>query len=172
MVGVVGVAASFMFDGHTASVEHSLVARSASFVHILAAGIWFGGLVAMAATLTRRRRRNAPLEAAPMAIRFSRAAAAALIVASAAGLALMWTIIDSPADLLSGTWGRLLLVKVALVVVVASLGGYNHFKVVPALDQNPSDIATSDRLRLLVWAEAAVLVAAIAITAILVGAAP
>ena len=172
IVGAMAVAASFGFDGHTASVEHSVVARSASWAHILAGSVWFGGLIAMATTLTRRWRTSTPLEAATMAIRFSRAATAAVIVATIAGVALTWTIIESPGDLLSGAWGRLLLVKVALVVAVASVGGYNHFKVVPELDRNASDVAASDRLRRLVRTEAAALSAVVAITAFLVNAAP
>lgn len=172
MAGVLAVAASFMFDGHTASFGHSVIGKSASFLHVLAGGVWLGGLVVMAATLNGRRRRKAPLEAAQMAIRFSRAAAAALIAGSAAGVALAWTIIESPADLLSGAWGRLLLVKVALVVAATLLGSYNHFKVVPALDSNPPDTVAADRFRRVVGIEAAVLVAVVATTALLVNAAP
>jgi copper transport protein len=172
MAGVLAVAASFMFDGHTASFGHSVIGKSASFLHVLAGGVWLGGLMVMAATLNGRRRRQAPLEAAQMAIRFSRAAAAALIAGSAAGVALAWTIIESPADLLSGAWGRLLLVKVALVVAATLLGSYNHFKVVPALDSHPPDTVAADRFRRVVGIEAAVLVAVVAITALLVNAAP
>ena len=171
-VGVLAVAASFMFDGHTASVEPAVVAKGASFIHVLAAGVWFGGLVVMATTLTRRWRSGIPLDAAPMAIRFSRAAAVALAVAAAAGIALTGTILDSPGDLLSSTWGRVLLAKVALVVAVAAAGGYNHFKIVPAFDEDATNPQTSERLRKVVRLEAELLIVVVALTAILVGAAP
>ncbi|MDJ0925871.1 MAG: CopD family protein [Acidimicrobiia bacterium] len=170
--GVLAVAASFMFDGHSVSVDQSVVARIGSLVHVLAAGVWFGGLVVMAATLAKRRQDDLPLEAAPMAIRFSRAATLALVGAALAGIALAWTIVESAADLVSSTWGRLLLAKVAMVAIVATLGIYNHFKVVPALDESPAAEATSDRLRQLVRIEAGVLVVVLAVTAALVGTSP
>jgi len=169
--GVLAVAASFTFNGHTASVDPSLVAKGASFVHVLAGGVWFGGLIVMADTLTRRRRSGVQLDAAAMALRFSRSALVALATVAVAGVALTWTIIESPSDLVSGAWARLLLIKVGLVGVVALLGAYNHFKVIPLLDEDPNDEATADRLRRVVLVEAAGLAAVIATTAVLVGAA-
>jgi len=169
IAGILAVAASFTFDGHTASVDPSVVARASSFVHVLAGGVWFGGLVVMADTLTRRWRAGAPLDAAAMTVRFSRSAVVALIVVALAGLALTWTILESLSDLVSTSWGRLLLVKVGLVASAAVMGGYNHFKVMPRLDQDSIDEATSDQLRRIVMIEALVLAGAVAISAVLVG---
>lgn len=171
IAGILAVAASFTFDGHTTSVDPSVVARASSFVHVLAGGVWFGGLVVMADTLTRRWRSGAPLDAAAMTVRFSRSAVGALIVVALAGLALTWTIVESISDLVSTSWGRLLLVKVGLVASAAVMGGYNHFKVMPRLDQDSVDEATSDQLRRIVMIEALVLAGAVAISAVLVGAA-
>lgn len=172
LVGLLVVAASFVFNGHTAPTEHSALARSASVIHVLAAGVWFGGLAMMTATLMRRRRAKAPLDAAPMAIGFSWAATVAVVAAGAAGVVLAWTILDTPGELVSGTWGRLLVAKLALVIAVAIAGAYNHFKIVPALDQDPSNQEAAERLRKLVRLEAGLLVVVVALTAVLVGAAP
>lgn len=169
IAGILVFAMSFAFDGHTASVTPSVVARTSSLVHVLAGGVWFGGLVVLADTLTRRWASKTPLDAGATTLRFSRSASVALGAVALAGLALTWTILDSPSDLVSGTWGRLLLVKVGLVAAVVCLGAYNHFKVVPDLANDPRDEATAGRLRGIVLAEAAILAGVIAVTAVLVG---
>lgn len=169
IAGVLAVAASFAFDGHTAVVDPSVLARASSFVHVLAGGVWFGGLVVLADTLTRRWRSDAQLDAGATVVRFSRSASVALGVVAVAGLALTWTILESPSELVSSTWGRLLLVKVGLVAAVVGLGAYNHFKVVPDLDNHPRDEAVASRLRVVVRAEAIGLAIVIAVTAVLVG---
>ena len=169
IAGALAFAASFAFDGHTATVGPSVVAKASSFVHVLAGGVWFGGLVVLADTLTRRSRSGIPLDAGATVLRFSRSASVALGVVALAGLALAWTILGSPSDLVSTTWGLLLLAKVGLVAVVVGLGAYNHFKLVPDLANDPRDEATSARLRRIVLAEAAGLAGVIAFTAILVG---
>lgn len=171
LVGMAAVAASFMFDGHTVTADAGLTARASTLVHIVSAGVWFGGVVVMANMLTRRWRASVPLDAAAVAVRFSRIAAASLVLTGLAGLALTWAIIDAPSDLISGAWGRLLLIKVALVGVAAALGGYNHFKVVPRLGSGPDETGASDLLRRVVRVEGVVLLVVVAVTAVLVGAA-
>ncbi len=170
-VGMVAVAASFMFDGHTVTAEPGVITRLSALVHVVFAGVWLGGVVVMANTLTRRWRGSVPLDAMAMAVRFSRVAAGSLVLLALAGLVLTWSIVDTPSDLVSGAWGRLLLVKVSLVTVAAALGAYNHFKVVPRLDRHPDETETSDLLRRVVRIEGAVLLVVVAVTAILVGAA-
>ncbi len=168
IAGILAVAASFTFDGHTASVDPTVVARASSFVHVLAGGVWFGGLVVMADTLTRRWRAGTPLDAAAMAVRFSRSAVMAFIVLALAGLALTWTIVEAPSDLVSTSWGRLLLVKVGLVASAAVMGGYNHFSVMPRLDAPSANASASSQLRRIVTVETVMLATVVAITAVLV----
>jgi copper transport protein len=171
MAGMAAVVASFMFDGHTVTTDAVLLTRASSVVHIVFAGVWLGGVVVMANTLTRRWRASVPLDAAAMAVRFSRIAAASVALTAAAGIALTWTIIDTPSDLISSAWGRLILVKITLVGVAAALGAYNHFRVVPRLDKEASESEASDLLRRVVRIEGIVLLVVVAVTAILVSAA-
>ena len=168
MVGMAAFAASFLFSGHTVTAEPLMVARVATVVHIVAAGVWFGGIALMATTLTRRWRRAVPLDASPMALRFSRIASVSLVLVAVAGIALAWTILDSPSQLVSTPWGRVLLVKVVLVGLTASIGAYNHFVVVPHLE---GDEHRSDLLRRTVRAECVILLGILAVTAVLVSAA-
>ncbi|MDJ0790427.1 MAG: CopD family protein [Acidimicrobiia bacterium] len=168
LAGATMVIGSFALDGHTA--DAGLIGRLASMAHVLAAGVWAGGLVVMADLLLRRRRTSRRTEAASVAIRFSRVASAALVLTAIAGGALAWSLVDEPSELWSGAWGRSLAVKLAFVAAAAAIGGYNHFRVVPRLDQ-PGTHA-SDTLRRTVAIESLLIMAVLAATAVLVTAAP
>lgn len=171
IAGVTAVVASFMFDGHTVSAEPDLVARIAALIHVIAGGVWLGGLVVLADTLVRRKRAGTQLDAAPMGLRFSRVATAAVVAVGVAGLALTLAIIDDPGDIVSTTWGRLLLVKVALVLVAAAIGAYNHFVVVPRMGRAPGSAEDRATLGRTVTIEAALLLTVVVVTAALVAAA-
>ena len=101
-------------------------------------------------------------------IRFSRIASVAIAVVGLAGIALSLSIVESPAEILSTSWGRLLAAKTAFVVVAAGIGAFNHFKVVPDIT---SDERAASTLQRTVSIEAAVILLVTVITAILTGAA-
>lgn len=168
LVGVGIVAVSYLFDGHTVVASPTIVARSADLLHVVGGGVWFGGLVIMAWLFASRMKRGVPADAARVAVRFSRVAAAALATVGLAGGALAWTILDSPSELVSTSWGRLLLVKTFLVAVVAGIGTYNHYRVVPALDSEATDGIVVRRLTRLVTVEGGILVVVLIVTAALV----
>ena len=171
LLGIGLVTASYLFDGHTVTTSPTVLVRAASAVHVLAAGVWVGGVLLMAWTLSSRHRRGADLDAAPMAIRFSRVASAALALVAVAGSALALAIVDSPSEMFTTAWGRVLIVKLVAVAIAASIGAYNHFVTVPALEAEPSDGNTANWLRQLVLIEGGILLFVIAVTAVLVGAA-
>ena len=170
LVGIALVAASFMFDGHTASEGPRLLHAVANLTHVTTAAIWTGGVAMLVLTMQRRRSDNRPTQALQLAMRFSVVATVALVAAGLAGLALSIVVLDSISEIWSTPWGRLLMLKVALVAAAAAGGAYNHRIVVPALDQNPDDQPTIDRFRSVVTFEAAALVAVVIATAFLIGA--
>jgi copper transport protein len=158
--------ASFLFDGHTAVVGPWPVIAAAAFAHTAAAAVWVGGVVLLATLLLVRARAGVPTGAGELAVRFSIPATAAVVVAGVAGVGLTALIIDSPSDLVTTSWGRVLLVKLALVAVVALMGYANNRYALPALDAwRPG---TARLLRRTVAAEAAVMVAVLLTTAVLV----
>ncbi|MEX0790898.1 MAG: CopD family protein, partial [Actinomycetota bacterium] len=165
------VALSYLFDGHTVTAEPSWLVRTANVAHVVGAGVWVGGVSMMTWVLRRRHRQKVELRAAELAVRFSTVAAAALIVVALAGSALSFAILDSPGELLSTEFGRLLLLKIAAVVAAAAVGGYNHLFVIPELVRSPADGYASERLRETVRIEAWILVGVVGLTAVLVGAA-
>ncbi|MGI9665720.1 MAG: copper resistance CopC/CopD family protein [Acidimicrobiia bacterium] len=166
IAGALMVAASFAFDGHSVTTDPAILARSSSFVHVLAGGVWFGGLVAMLGVIRSRRAEGRSWEIALLSLRFSRVATIALALVALAGTLLALMILDSPADLLDTSWGRLLMVKVGLVVVAAGIGAYNHFRVVPSLTNGGIGTHTLEQT---VRTEAIILSVVVAISAVLVG---
>ena len=170
LTGIALVAASFIFDGHTASEGPRLLHAVANLTHVTTAAIWAGGVAMLVLTMQRRRSDNRPIQALQLAMRFSVVATVALVAAGIAGLALSIVVLDSISEIWSTPWGRLLMLKVALVAAAAAGGAYNHRVVVPALDRNPDDQPTIDRFRSVVTFEAAALVAVVIATAFLIGA--
>jgi copper transport protein len=157
---------SFLFDGHTAVVGPWPVVAAAALAHTAAAAVWVGGVVLLATLLLVRARAGVPTGAGELAVRFSIPATVAVVVAGVAGLALTALIVESPSDLVGTPWGRVLLVKLGLVAVVALMGWANNRYALPALDAwRPH---TARLLRRTVAAEAAVMVAVLLATAVLV----
>jgi copper transport protein len=171
LLGYALVLISFWFDGHTVSkgpwAVHSLV----NIVHVSAAGVWGGGVFAMTTVAWMRRRRREHLGLATMVVRFSSIATVSLVAVIVAGLAMTWLVLDAPGDLFGTEWGRILLAKTAVVAVAAGLGGYNHFRLRPALEQRPDDPHLAKELRVSLAVESAAFVAVVVLTAILVASA-
>ncbi len=137
-VAVVGAGlylASFLFDGHTETATPRMLVWLSDIVHVLAAATWVGGIAMLATVLWRRRRARHALDAAYLAVRFSTIAGLSLVLAGLAGIALTVEILDEPSQLWSSTWGLVLLAKVGLVVIVAAIGAYNHFRLIPVLEK-------------------------------------
>lgn len=162
--------ASYTFDGHTTTEGNRLVTAAVDVAHVLAAGVWVGGVVAFAIVLWHRRRRGQTTGALEFAVRFSVIAGASLALAGAAGVALTAVILNEASDLWTTPWGRLLMAKVVLVAAAAIVGGYNHFAVIPSLQGETEGGRASKKLRTTVTAEAILLVAVAGVTAVLVGA--
>jgi len=133
VVGAAIIAVGAALDGHSASEGPRVLVWSADLAHTLGAGVWFGGLVFLAGLLFARRRAGRPANAAYSAVRFSTLAGAGLTVAGVAGVALAIVVLPEPSALWESTWGLLLIAKVALVALVATVGGYNHFWLIPRL---------------------------------------
>jgi copper transport protein len=170
-VGLVGYAvvfASFWFDGHTASRGPWAVHAVADLVHLGAASIWAGGVATMTFVAWARHRRGERAGLGAMIVRFSTVAAISLAAVVVAGLLMTLLIIDGLGEITSTDWGQVLLVKIAVVAVAAAMGGYNHFRLRPALEARPDDAATLDRLRWSLTVESVLFAVVVVLSAILV----
>jgi copper transport protein len=167
VAGAALAAVSFATAGHPDTLTNPLLAGAIDGVHLLAAAVWFGGLVALWVVL---RSRHEAISAARVVARFSLLASVALVAVSAAGTYLAWREVGSLHELTATTYGRLILAKVAAVSAVALLGLLNNRRLVPAITRAPERAAAL--LRRTVRVEATVLVGVIAITSVLVNVSP
>jgi copper transport protein len=139
-LGGAGVAAAaavalHVAAGHAAADSPRTVNIAAQFAHVVAAGVWLGGLGAL---LVGVRGRPSALKAAAVR-RFSMFAAAGLILVVATGVARAIAELSAWSDLYSTGYGRAVLAKTALLAVVAGLGAANRWWSLPraATDLRP-----------------------------------
>ncbi len=170
-IGVALAIASFWFDGHTVTEGFRPLHTLANVVHIVAGSVWVGGVVAMAVVMWARHRRQQPTGALELVVRFSAVAAIALGAVVAAGVVMAVSILDGFGELTSTQWGQTLLLKSAAAGLAMLAGGYNHFRLLPALERNPHDAVLHHSIRSTVTAEAILLGFVVITTAWLVGAA-
>lgn len=175
VVSLVAVAAAFVASGHTRATEPAWLAYVAAVVHVAAAAVWVGGVMALVWSLRARGRSDAPSEpdlAAAEVVGFSRIAAVSIVAVGVAGVALAWVEIRSLHALVSTTYGRLVLVKVGLIVVLGALGAFNHFRLLPAVQRRPDRGARWRYLRTTVRLEALAMVVVLGVTGVLVNTEP
>ncbi len=107
---------------------------AADALHLLTAAVWTGGLPALLVVLARPGLRQAgPGDALR---RFSAAALPAVAVLVLTGATATWLLAGSPLALGATAWGRLLLVKLALVAAMLGLAGLNRWRLTERLAQD------------------------------------
>jgi Putative copper export protein len=110
-----GLLATFTFAGHARTGFQVAGAVVSDLGHISAFSLWFGGLVVLVVAVLRP---DDPSELEPAVTRFSTVALGAVVVLTSTGIYQGWRQVGSFGALKGTTYGRLLLVKVALVAVV------------------------------------------------------
>jgi copper transport protein len=95
---------------------------TSSVLHLLATGVWLGGLVALLLTL----RRSSGEDLAEVVPRFSRIAFASVTVLAVTGVYQSWRGLGSLSALTGTSYGRLLLAKLAGVFVLLLVAGYSR----------------------------------------------
>jgi copper transport protein len=171
VLGALLIVLSFTFDGHTVGEGTWLALATLDIVHVAAASTWTGGVLMIGVVLWHRHREQRPSRATQLALRFSVVAGAALTLTGAAGVAMAAVILDSPGELFSTSWGRLLIAKTVFVAVAAAVGGYNHVVMIPAMSAEPETGFLDDRFAKVLKLETTALALAASATALLVVAA-
>ncbi len=122
---------------HAPSVrDDRALAVVVDLLHLLAAGLWIGGLFALALVtwaLLRRGRENVQLLMQATWRRFSLMAVISVTLLFATGLYSAGVEVASPDALLTTLYGRALMVKVAIVAGVAMVGALNAILLHPGL---------------------------------------
>lgn len=127
-----GFASGLSLSGHQGVEPNStFLTGLADWLHLVAAVLWVGGLLALAACvwpLAPALRRSAFLG-------FSRIATVLVAVLVLAGTYLSISRLPVASDLWTTHYGRALLVKIAIVCVALSWGAVHHFFVRPRLER-------------------------------------
>lgn len=126
---------SFLVDGHTRTVEPLWVMVAGDTLHLLAGAVWFGGLVVLLRELRARQLVDDPVGGATMLAGWSRLAMWSVAGVVVGGLAMSWATVRDPLALVTTSYGQLLQVKVLLALVVIGMGAWNHFKLVPTVQE-------------------------------------
>ena len=158
--------------GHPAEGANPTLGQVADLLHLLGVSLWIGGLALLLVAVLPRRR---PTELAAVVPAYSRLAAGSVAVIVLAGLVLAWQVVGTVDVLLNTSYGRLLLVKVALVGAVLLGALFSRRWVRRRLDtavRLGGDAATVRPFVFSVAAETAVVLAVLATTSLLVTSTP
>ncbi|HWI42869.1 MAG TPA: CopD family protein [Nocardioides sp.] len=159
--------------GHTRAYQPSALLVVTDALHLTAGAVWLGGLVGLAITLPVVGGR--PREAAMVLSRFSALAGGLVAMLAVTGVLMGWRIVGSWSLLFGQTYGRLLLVKVALVLVVVAIAGWNRFALLPRVTADGGHEGRrrgAGTVRRVVGVEASLVVVVLAVTGVLTQHAP
>lgn len=158
-----------VLTGHSASVTPAWLMIGGDLVHLAAAAVWSGGVLGLVLHLRAARRSDGPIRDAALTVRrFSTMAAGALVAVGLTGVVMAALILPDPGSLLTTAFGRVLLVKVALVAVAAVLGGWNRLRLIPVLEDSSAAAPHWRVLHRILRIEAGVLVTVMAVAGVLV----
>jgi copper resistance protein D len=139
------------FAGHAAAGEgvDGIVQETADFLHLVAAAAWVGALLPLAMLLGTAKGRDAPAVAIARAatLRFSTLGIVSVATVLATGIVNSWERVGDVAALVGTDYGRLLMLKIALFLVMLAVAAVNRFQLTPRLVQEPDAAAQQDALR-------------------------
>ena len=130
LAGGLAMATSPALSGHAASSRHMALAISFDVLHVAAASVWLGGLfmVLIAGMPAMRRLPNDRDGVASLVNCFHPVALFCAPIVVVAGLGTSWLRIGAWAAVWGTTYGRTLLLKLAIVLLVAGVGAYNSMR--------------------------------------------
>jgi copper resistance protein D len=153
-VGAVLLAASFAgtltWAGHAAggSGAEAVLHPAADFLHLVAAAAWAGTLLPLALLLTAAGADVASITVARTATtRFSGFGVGSVATLLVTGSINGWYLAGSVAALTQTDYGRLLLSKIALFVVMVAVAAHNRLRLTPRLVHGNSSLAAQAALR-------------------------
>ncbi|MXZ20854.1 MAG: hypothetical protein F4Y84_09685, partial [Caldilineaceae bacterium SB0665_bin_25] len=120
---------TYSASSHAAAAPGSGWAVAADFIHLVAAAVWAGGLIFLAILLLLLHRRRAVPDPDRMVLllkRFSLSAQIAVFTLALTGLFSSFVQLPDPGSLVFTTYGRVLLIKLAIVVAIIALAFFNN----------------------------------------------
>lgn len=169
--------ASPVLLGHTMSKQPTALVMAADVVHLLAGAVWLGGLAALLLAIPRSGRWQRggssdgdaadSIQAVGIVQRFSTLAALSALLLGLSGTTMALVILPSPEALITTGYGRALLTKLGLVLVVVSLAQWNRVRLLPLIQKTPEAGLGWRRLRQVVGYEAGILLSVLLVTGVL-----
>jgi putative copper resistance protein D len=156
------VLASLAWAGHAGATLglQRPIHLAADAAHLVAAGLWPGGLLPLAFFLVRASRSNEPsllLAARAITRRFSALSLLVVGALAATGLMNSYFLVGSLRELVASEYGRLLTLKLSLFLIMIGLGAWNFLRLEPQLigagERNDQQHAALRKLRRNVIAE-------------------
>ncbi|HEY7653405.1 MAG TPA: CopD family protein [Methylomirabilota bacterium] len=135
---MLGIALSVALTGHAADLGDVSVAVGIDWLHVVAAATWTGGLLALTGIVLRAATQWPATLLATVMRRFSRVAAWCLLGVVLSGGYSAWAQLLTVAALWRTTYGRVLAVKLLLVLALAWWGAVNRYLVLPRLGAGPA----------------------------------
>ncbi len=164
---VLGIGVAQSFSGHGGTGRNVAVALPSTVVHVIAMGVWAGGLVFL--LLALHRSDPASPEALAQTRHFSRQAGVAVAAVAATGSFALWRQAGSMQALRTTPSGTLLLVKLGIVALLVLLGAKNR-RALAGADASPGVAVRA--VRRTVGIEVVGMAAVIGVTALVVNLAP
>ncbi|WP_328993857.1 copper resistance protein CopC [Kribbella sp. NBC_01245] len=166
-VGALVALVSLPWTGHTRTYGPTWLVVASDLIHVSAGAIWAGGIIGLALTLAKSSEAS-PRRAASTAARFSAVAAWAVLAVAISGTVMAWRILGSIPGLWETSYGKALLVKLGVALVIVGIAAWNRYGLVPKVLREPRDNDARGLLRSAVRAEAACFVVLLAVTGVLV----
>lgn len=138
-------------SGHTAAIADGPWPRIADIAHLLGAGVWAGGLPALAGLLGAAGRDGAAPDAYAVRAmrRFSHVALASVLILAFSGSVTGLLLVQSLPGLLGTTHGQLLLAKLAVLAPALGLAALSR-ALLPRLS-DPAATTAADTARRMAW---------------------
>jgi copper transport protein len=151
--------ASFLVTGHAATAAPVWLMATNVALHLAGAGFWFAAFAPLIATT----RAGSALDAARVMEQFSSRALWLVGLLLASGVVVAWVQVRALENFMTTDYGRQLLVKLALVAVLAAIAAYNKFKLTPALARG--DANSSNQMARSIRIETVLMVLVVALAA-------
>lgn len=166
--------------GHASTVPPTALLVPANALHVSSMAVWVGGVVTLLLALPAATRLLDPPDRtgllAAVVARFSTLATLAVATLVASGVLQAIVELDAVSDLWRSAFGRAILVKAALVVVLVSIGAWNRTRARPRLARQAASGESPGRtgvlLRRAVTTEVVLMAGVLAATAALASYAP
>lgn len=158
LAGLAGVGIALAASGHASGAEPQWLTRPMVFLHGVGIAFWAGALVPLGLAL-----KGQSSEVAPFLRRFSRMIVPVVAVLVAAGIVLAVIQVQTLAALVNTTYGKLLLIKLGLLVFLFTLAAVNRWKLTASAEAGATEV--QHRLARSIGAEMLIVLAIFGVTA-------